>query len=690
MTVSTAQYKRDVCCVEEGTQLSFSGRITDMETKSQGYRYRMAVTAFNDTGIRVYVLLDYGELLAIGTQVQGQGIVKNFEGASNPGGYDEYNYQQGKNNVLLLTDITVWKQSQKGLSVKAVLYAIRNRVADVYGKLYSQADASLACAMVLGERTNLDKDIKQLYQRNGIAHLIAISGLHIAMLGGTLYRFLRKRLGSYPVAAVLGVIFILLYGTMAGLTGATLRAVVMLMVSIGADVTGRKYDGISAMALALFFMLLENPYQMNQAGFLLSFGAVIGIAVICPVFQLWFEHKPKWLDGLCVSVSVQLIITPVLLYYFYEIPLYSIFLNLIVVPLMSVLLFLLILSAVSGCVSSILGGIPAKFAQVIFWIYKMLCEYCEKLPFHTLCTGRPSVIWIVVYYVILAVLVIAGYQKKRKTGIVLFCMLIGLFAIFYLPGQMKICMFDVGQGDGIYIKTPNRKHILIDGGSSSKQKVGTYVLKNGVKYYGGAVLDYVFVTHSDSDHYSGIVELLEEPSIQIRHFVLPAIANPDESYEQLVAMANQHGCEVLYMQEGDYIMLGRVSFTCFHPHYEVYEDKNRGSLVLYMQYKAFDMLFTGDMDEVVEKELVEILPEEICVLKIPHHGSATASSEEFLKRIRFRTALVSVGETNRYGHPAKEVMERLYRYCDDIYLTKDSGGITIDSNGTTYRVTTVK
>lgn len=183
---------------------------------------------------------------------------------------------------------------------------------------------------------------------------------------------------------------------------------------------------------------------------------------------------------------------------------------------------------------------------------------------------------------------------------------------------------------------------------------------------------------------------MEEPTITIRHLVMPDITNPDEAYEQLVTMAQRNGSEVVYMKEGDTLSLGKVTFTCLNPERRSYEDKNQSSIVLYMKYKQFDALFTGDMDEEVEQRIGKKIPARIAVLKVAHHGSATASSEVFLQQVSFQTALVSVGESNRYGHPAQAVMERLSRCCERIYLTKDAGGITIDSDGEKYRIHTVK
>lgn len=684
------QYKQQICSIEDGSTLTFYGIVTDELENANGQQYQISVRQLQNIRMRVRILINSEETFVIGDRIEGIGQVDNFETATNPGGFDERNYQLGKGNMFRLDKVEIRARKSGIFPVKAMLYRIRQRITEVYGQLFSEVDASLAGAMVLGDRANLDADIKQLYQRNGIAHLIAISGLHIAMLGGTVYQLLRKRLGSYPVAAGLGMLFILLYGTMAGLSGATLRAVIMLIVSIGADVAGRKYDSLTATAAALFLMLFAHPYQLNQASFLLSFGAVVGIAVVKPALSIRFEKVPRMLEGLLVSVSVQLVLLPVMLYFFYEVPVYSVLLNLIVVPLMSILLFFLIVAALAGNVMLSVGMIAALPAKIIFACYQVLCEWSERLPAHTICTGRPGLAWIVGYYVVLAAVVWLGYRQRYKLQIQVCVLLAGLFLLFYLPGSLQICMFDVGQGDGIYVKLPTRENILIDGGSSSKKKVGAYVLKNGIKYYGGATLDYVFVSHSDSDHYSGITELLEEPTITIRHLVLPDITNPDEAYERLVTTAQRQGIEIVYMKEGDKLSFGKVTFTCLNPEQRSYEDKNQSSIVLYMQYKRFDALFTGDMDEEVEQRIVGKLPARVAVLKVAHHGSATASSEAFLQQVSFQTALVSVGERNRYGHPAQVVMERLSQYCERIYLTKEAGGITIDSNGEQYFIHTVK
>ena len=678
------------CDMEEGTPVMVQGLVTGVEVSGKNTYYILKAEKIQGKEIHIKIRLSFRkeEHIVLGSKLTGRGVVELFENATSPGGYDEESYQYGKGVFLFLKDVEYIETVKPVIPVRERLYRIRQLLSKTYKNLFDEKNGSLASAMVLGNKESLDADVKQLYQRNGIAHLLAISGLHIAMIGGSLYRLLRKRLGSYPIAAGIGILFIVLYGVMTGLSGATHRAVIMLITLIGAEVNGRRYDAVTAISFALFLMLFANPYQITQVGFLLSFGAVLGIALVNPLWKRIFPNMPRCLEGMMVSVSVQLMILPVMLYFFYEVPVYGILLNVIVVPLMSVLLFFLLFCGIMGIFFLKGAVLLAKPAQIIFWFYEVVCELSEGLPCHTICTGKPSVIWIIFYYGILCLMLIVGYRKNYKLFFLADMLYVGMFLLFLLPGSLKICVLDVGQGDGIYLRTPDKKHILIDGGSSSKQKVGTYVLKNGVKYYGGATLDYVFISHSDSDHYSGIVELFDEETIHIKNLILPAVLNPDDAYRQIEKIALEKECNIHYMKRGDKLTVGDVTFYCLNPTEREYEDKNQGSLVFLVNYVDFDFLATGDMDKTVEGEIIDKINGKVEVLKVAHHGSATSSSELFLKSTKPKVACVSVGAKNSYGHPAREVMERLERFCGKIYLTKDSGAITIDTDGKTYQIKT--
>lgn len=713
--MQNAQSKSKESDWEEGTKVSFVGKIIKVEPERNGityivkaYEVQSEETAKGSTGnsvihyVNIKIITKGQECLTLGSILEGHGKVKPFSRASNPGEYDEQSYQYGNGIYFALQEIEIRMVYAPVLPIREMLHRLQEHLCRVYTDVLSEKNASLAQAMVLGNRENLDAEIKQLYQRNGIAHLIAISGLHIAMIGGTLYRILRKWFGGYALPAGAGILFILLYGMMTGLSGATLRAVLMIIFSIGAELFGRRYDLSSAMAAALLFMLLQNPYQLTQAGFLLSFGAVAGITGIYPVWKKLWPDMPRCMEGLFVSISVQAVILPVMLYYFYEVPTYGIFLNVVVVPLMGILLAVLLVGGITGCFIPAAARIVMIPAQWIFKLYEGICNISETMPFHTICTGRPAVWWILLYYggmLMFLALVYAekvpSHEESRKRAVPFSILWIGAVGLFYgalmasflMPLSLTVCIFDVGQGDGIYIRTPERTHILMDGGSSSKNKLGTYVLKNGLLFHGAKELDYVFISHSDRDHYSGIEELLDMDDITIKNIVLPAIANPDDAYLELQEKAKKRGCSLFYMKAGDFLEIDGIKLLCIHPECAEYKDKNTGSLVLCLSYGDFDMLLTGDMDEEAEQEVLNTIPDNaIEVLKVAHHGSATSSSKLFLERIQPDFACISVGEKNRYGHPAAEVMERLTAYAGKIYLTKDSGAITIETDGDIYRL----
>lgn len=682
------------CTKGEDTEVCYAGTVIDVNRTEYTTYYIVKLKHIkNSRGIfslNKNIKLTFREDTDIlpGDMIKGNGRAVMFDRATNPGGFDEEQYQFSNGVYLEIVDGVLNERCQSCPDIRGTLYLFRLKLEEIYKNLMSPQNASLAIAMVLGNKGDLDRDVKEMYQKNGIAHLIAISGLHIAMIGQTIYMMLRRLFGGYRIPVAMGVTFIVMYGIMTGCSGATIRAVIMLGISLLADLSGRKYDILSAIGIALLFMLIRNPYQITQTGFLLSFGAMLGISVVYPVWFILFPRMPKILEGFFVSVSVQAVTIPVMLYFFYETAVYGIFLNMIVVPLMSILLACMILGGLTGLFSSFVGSIFIVPANGILKLYEALCRIMEKIPGNTYCMGRPETGWVVLYYVVLVLFLVCSYNKEKikfkKMFFVFLTMVYFLcFVIPFLPtDKLTVCVLDVGQGDGIYIKTPHQIHILMDGGSSSNKSVGEYVLLKSMKFYGGNMVDYAFVSHSDSDHYNGITQLLKK-DIRIGTLILPGINNPDEAYMELRDLALSKGCKIHYMNKGEEFTIDGIDFYCMNPEKASYEDKNTGSLVILMKYDDFDMLFTGDMDTSVEQEILNdnMIFGNIDVLKVAHHGSNTASSQAFLESISADIGCVSVSDKNTYGHPAKEVMERLYRNIPNIYLTKDDGAITIKTNG---------
>lgn len=294
-----------------------------------------------------------------------------------------------------------------------------------------------------------------------------------------------------------------------------------------------------------------------------------------------------------------------------------------------------------------------------------------------------------------------GKMIKRVgafTGILLF---LAFFCIADMKehekkGELQITILDVGQGDGIYIKTPVGRHFLIDGGSSDVSKVGTYRLEPYLESQGVGELDYVFLSHGDGDHTSGIEEMLanQKLGVRIHTIVLPNENVIDDALYALADLASSNGTNVVIMEAGDSITDAKafsgnlMELTCIAPS-DTYEGEigNASSMVLDLQYGEFDMLFTGDLEKEGEEMVVESdVLRDYDVLKVGHHGSKNATSEEFLAQVKPEIAVVSAGKDNSYGHPASETLERLEKAGCEVYSTQECGAITIRTDGKNMNV----
>lgn len=519
-----------------------------------------------------------------------------------------------------------------------------------------------------------------------------MTGLHLSFLGVGVYHLLRRITGSYTVGGLAGVLFLSAYILMIGMTVSAFRAMVMFLFRIGADLSGRHYDSPTALAAAAVTVCMWRPLSLYDSGFWLSFGALIAIIFILPIFK----NLPA--QSLWASVSVNLFLLPILMYSFYEVPIYGVFLNLIVIPLLSVLMAAGLIGTMISLFWEHAGEAIFLCCRIIFRVYEHSCEAALRLPFARVVTGQQDIWKILFYYVFLfaAVLLLRkkeenkGEKRSRKKRVVLSVLLVGTgMTILLFTAQVKdkitITMLDVGQGDGLVIRGPEGKTYFMDGGSSDVKKVGEYRIEPYLLSQGIGSLDYVFASHGDQDHISGIRELVQrqKTGVTIKRLVLPTQTVWDDALKELAEMAEKEGIPVFTMEKGQCLTEGKLSLTCIQPGKgEMEETGNSASLVLALRYGDFDMLFTGDVEGEGEKRLVDHLQGEYSecvwdVLKTAHHGSGNSTTEEFLKTAAPQYAFISAGKNNSYGHPHKETLERLKDAGAIVYSTQEEGAVTI-------------
>ena len=508
--------------------------------------------------------------------------------------------------------------------------------------------------------------------------MLAISGLHISLLGMVLFDWLRKHLLPMKMAAIVSLVLLLLYGQFTGFPVATSRAVWMLCIRLVARYIGKPYDGLTALAVSGSVILLQNPLQLFQCGFVLSFVAAGGILIYQEMTKKRQKRMKEWQKTLLSTIWTFFLTLPVMFWYFYETCPYAVIANLILLPLLSVLLGIGILGCVLCFLSPLAGGFILATVHWILAFYEFVCKEIQAFPGSTWVMGRPELWKVIVYYIflLLSVYILAQYRDKRKAG---FCMAALCFVLgsFRPTFEFLYIQMDVGQGDCACL-FQNEKTYLIDGGSTSEKEIGKYRIAKMLKYYGRNEIDAVFVTHGDEDHVNGIEELAErqeKEGIKIRRILVPDLQEKEEGLQKFIQTVSDKKIPVAAIHKGQQILSGKLQLRCLHPSSEYeWEDANDCSLVFDLTYENLSILTTGDLGMHGEENMT--FPKKgYDVLKVGHHGSKNSSTEEFLQKCRPRYGFISAGRNNRYGHPAKETLQRLEAVSCQNWNTAQKGAL---------------
>ena len=758
--------------LEEGQSVRLAGKINRVEEKTNCFYYYLTDCSVEQSDhlmpcndVLAYVSSDdysVGQILIL------QGTISLFDEATNEGQFDSRAFYRSQK-----IDFGVWVDSVErveGQSDRFRVWLSRVRVElGIPLSRYADDDGVLS-AMLLGDKTSLDSEIRSLYQKSGIAHVLAISGLHISLLGMALYRLLRHRCGlTYLWAGIVAASFLVAYTLMTGNAVSARRATGMLIVYLVADLLGRSYDMLSALSLIVILLLWENPFLVTNSGFQFSVAAVVGIGVgqgvLVPRVGSWkvvygrrkkqddvvrcdeakcdvakrdaakcdaakcdaerirmqnlVDWMKRWMDkclpGMMISLSIQFFTLPLVAYYYYEIPVYAILLNIPVLALIPYVLGLAVFGSLTGQIAFLQ---PLSFAlcRVCGWVlhgYRWLCDASLLLPGARMITGKPSEVRVVVYYGLLGAfyyVLWCGMKKKqrqmctkgaqaekqewirRRFGFGLGLVLVLLLTFLFVRGkpEFELDILDVGQGDAIYLCASDGTNFMIDGGSTDVKKVGTYRILPFLKAKAIRKVDYWFVSHTDEDHISGLVEVMES-GYAVGTLVLAEAQKEDEKAYRLAELAQKNGIRVCYMKAGDVLgtrkedvvnernRAGTFRIECLYPTNDNdSEDVNDRCLVLYYEDENFSAFFGGDISSEVEEQLVSAGKcRQTDVLKASHHGSKYSNSDVLLHALHPRLTIASAGKKNRYGHPSPEAIARVGESGSTFYSTIDYGRIRV-------------
>lgn len=651
-----------------------------------------------------------------GSYVRVFGEVLPFLQATNPGEFDAAAYYRRKDCLFALRKTKITVQTKTYGRLEEFLSQLRYESEVLFRKLLGEKNGATASAMVLGRKKGMDSEVKALYQGAGISHLLAISGLHLSLIGAGLFGLLKKVRLPVALSAGISTWILIVYAQLTGMGISTRRALVMFLLFLAAGLLKRTPDLPTSLAVAALLLLVPKPQRILDAGFQLSFSAVIGIAVMIPVLQDGWEDAAPSLrvtDGVAgwniartaivracrllrknilAGLGITMTMLPFLLIHFYEWSPWSVFLNLAVIPLMGILLPCLIglqlvarLTALAHCLE-LPQHLLCTAIEAIFSCYEQLCRFTTALPGSILHTGYPTWQTLTAYTIGLIALAVSGKKLRPHLRLAAAVCLMGIFLI-RLPGELNVTMLDVGQGECVGIETREHHVYLVDAGSTSKKKTGQYQIIPWLKYIGTRSVEGIFITHWDEDHISAVGELLEwskSSRVKIRRIFLPDVALKDEVLETLLQQIEEAEVSVEYLSAGEHMTDGALQISCLHPYAKkVPEDRNDASLVLRLSQGDFQMLLTGDLEKSGEDWLVEQArpatqnPLRCTILDAGHHGASNATGEALLDLAQPGVVLISCGKNNRYGHPAPETLQRLEERGIRWYSTAEVGAIQV-------------
>lgn len=564
-------------------------------------------------------------------------------------------------------------------------------------KVFPRQAVPLTKAVVMGNRTGLTDPFTTSLQRSGLAHAVAVSGMHMTFLAGLVALLLR---GNRRAAALTLIPVSIFFALAAGATPSIVRATVMILLLQLAPLVSRERDGITALGAALLLLLLHNPFSAAHIGLQLSFAAVGGILLCSDAIQQrllvlahiqpagrwtvrWVMQLPvHWIAASLAATAGASVFT---------IPLTAIHFN--TISLIAPLSNLLTLWAVgllfgAGILLGSLGLVLPEMARVLAvptgWLADYLnygIDWLSKLPFASITTGSAYYRFWLVFLGLLAALTFVIPGKKRWLTSVCCAVLTLCLAILYsMAGfwrnQMSVSVLDVGQGQCALVQS-GRFLTMVDCGGSGRESAGDvaadYLQNSGIQR-----LDLLVLTHYHGDHANGVEALFRR--LQVDAVALPNVEPENPLRQRVLSLAERQGSRVLWLEEDATLRLDeRRSIRLIQPLGQ--GSMNEEGLSCLITDGGCDVLMTGDMGEDVEERLLNhIQLPDLEILVAGHHGSRTATSRELLEQTTPEYVLISVGADNLYGHPAQETLERIQKAGGKIYRTDLYGTITIEIN----------
>ena len=606
----------------------------------------------------------------------------------------------------------------------------RHAIAAAVGR-WSAQSAAIVAAIVIGDRAGLDPGVQRRLQEAGTYHVIAISGGNIAILAGLFIGLFRLAGWLGRTAMLLSIVALVAYAAFVGNGASVDRATLMAALYFAARAIDHRSPPLNALAVTAALLVVADPLAVTDPAFVLTIGATLAILIVVPLTRRAAlsgppgraESPPRHAlravgsaasTMLVASVAAEALLFPVSAFVFSRVTFAGLALNFLAIPLMA-------MAQIAGMVVVPLAAVSTRAAAVAGFAAHCgaaglvaSADLLRFAPFLTYRIAPPSIAAVATYYAALAlwwalwrrrVAITGSRESPRERGVRrAAAAAAGIAALWILidphtlvahggDGRLHLTAIDVGQGDAIFVVFPHGSTLLVDAGglsSSSAFDIGDRVVAPMLRDAGFRRLDLLAVTHGDPDHVGGAAAIVEE--FRPRE-VWEGIPVPrSEPLARLRMLAQARGARWANVYAGDHVVVDEVDVIARHPapaDWERQKVRNDDSIVLELRWRDISIVLTGDAGKAVEHNIAAAFPPApLRVVKIPHHGSLTSSSPEFVAALHPQIAIVSAGRTNHFGHPVPEVLDRYRAAGAEIFRTDQDGAVTVTTDGYSLRVAT--
>lgn len=573
---------------------------------------------------------------------------------------------------------------------------IRNGIIQTHSKYLKSPNIEILGGIVFGDDAISPPDyIKQAFLNSGLLHILAASGMNVAIVYGIWFFILNKFKVPFNVIVSSGIFMIIFYALMTGLGPSVIRAMFMLIFILLGKLIDRDAHSISLLSFVALLMLIYNPAYINDVGFQLSFLVTFGLLTTAPVVFERIKFMPNWLSGaIFIPIVAQIWVAPIQMFYFNTFSLYSVFANIAIMPFVSIVSFGGFISSVLALIKPIASPVCFVFDFVLNPVLNCLVfisEYFAKLPHSLISTTQPSVLQVFLYYGIVFAITLLLKLGKDKKFIFATCALfvVLILSTINIPNKnFETIAFDVQNADAFLIKTPENKYFLIDSAKSgykgakspARAIILEYLKDRGIKDIEGFI-----ITHFDNDHSGGAVDLMQ--NLRIKRVYINSYNDKSRTSEKIYSYLKSHKNISVDIPRNNQVIYSEPNFKIklFEANLRGKKSENENSIITLVSNNKFDELFMGDAGTTAFEKIQNYLPNNIEVLKVGHHGAKNVVNKRMLDKINPKFAIVSTGPNN-YGHPNGVTLNILETHKVKTFRTDIQNSIKVVSSPEVYNI----